>query len=108
MSKGEKKDKLRVLFKTPLTDIQPNSKPISMAPLSPMKILAGYLLYLKKPHALLSNVMASSVACMLFVLKAMIPNAKQDIQVMPVAKPSIPSIKLNALMTAMIHSRVMG
>jgi len=71
-------------------------KPTTNEPVSPIKILAGFILKNKKPRILPASANAMIAKLLSFPIVRKIPIVMRLIKPIPAARPSIPSMKLNA------------
>ena len=84
--------------------------PKNIEPISPINILAGLKLNIKKPrHApSIINVSVISKLPILCIINAITPIVVKNIVPIPAARPSNPSIKLIIFITAIINITVNG
>jgi uncharacterized membrane protein len=95
-------------FNAPSTEITASVKPKSMAPASPMNMVAGLKLYGKNPKALPASATASAEAKTCPRDEATAKRAKAPIIDTPAAKPSRPSRKLTTFTIPTIQRMVRG
>ena len=86
-------------LKAQSNEIIPKIKPKKVAPESPIKILEGNLLYFKYPKQIPTRIIAISADDISSLNSATINKVQEDIQVMPPANPSIPSVKFITVVT---------
>ena len=105
---GTANEIIAYILNRPVTDNVASMKPRNVAPVSPIKILAGFILYGKKPrHAPKSaeRMIATFVSA---TISAMTVSAAVEMADTPAARPSRPSIKLTAFVMATIQMIVTG
>ena len=99
-STGTKSETSIAVRALPKSEMMPSMKPSVNAPESPMKMLAGWKLKRRKPTQAPSKMTASIAAASALVTTHSTKMVMAEMEVMPAARPSRPSIKLMTLAKA--------